>query len=353
MIGLRAPALWAAFGLLAYAGCRHAADQSAPPTPPRRPPQATIIAVGDIMLEGHDPDGPSPFAAVAEPLRAADLAIGNLECPLATGGRRARKRYTFRAKPEAVGLLADAGFDVMCVANNHTVDYGRDALKRTLTTLEDAGLGWVGAGADEVAARSAWHAAVGAGSDRRVMTVAFLAYSHMRPVEFYAGPGRAGTNPAVVDNIGHDVAQAAQSADAVVVSFHWGIERSRHPRAGERALAHLAVDSGADLVLGHHPHVLQGLERYRGAVIAYSLGNFVFKSSGACAETAMLRCRLRPNAEPEVEVIPAVIKGREPEPATGADAQRVLRTLARISAPLGTELAIAGDTARVASLARL
>jgi poly-gamma-glutamate synthesis protein (capsule biosynthesis protein) len=349
---MRALALWAALCAVAVAGCRRAPPEAAVPAPPPqpRPPQATVIAVGDIMLEGYDLKGPDPFRAVTKPLRAADIAFGNLECPLATGGSRASKRFTFRAAPETAQLLADAGFDLLCLANNHSVDYGRDALKQTIATLESHGIGWVGAGTDAAVARSSWRVIVGADDQRRrTMTIAFLAYSHTRPTNFYADARRAGTNPAIADNIRQDVTAAANASDAVVVSFHWGIEHARHPRPGERELARLAVDSGADLVLGHHPHVLQGVERYRGAVIAYSLGNFVFKSKGAAAETALLRCRLRPQAEPEADIIPALIKSGRPQPATGADAQRILRDLARMSERLGTELSIAGDRARVAS----
>ncbi|MBN9422728.1 MAG: CapA family protein [Candidatus Accumulibacter sp.] len=230
---------------------------------------------GDIMLD----DGPGrtiaaggdPLAPFAARLRDADFTIGNLECPIATGGRAlANKIYTFRAHPRVLPLLKGR-FDALAVANNHSGDYGRAAFVETLEHLERAGIPYVGGGRDLAAA----HAPLWV--ERGGLRIAILAYNEFKPRSFEAGPdwpGVAWSEDSRV--IGEIRAARAAGADLVIPFMHWGWEREAAPGERQRQLARAMIDAGADVVVGGHPHVTQGAEYYRGRLIVYSLGNFVF-----------------------------------------------------------------------------
>jgi poly-gamma-glutamate synthesis protein (capsule biosynthesis protein) len=267
-------------------------------------------------------------------LRKADLAIGNLECSVSRRGKPAHKRYTFRADPRTVAALAEAGFDVITLANNHSADYGPAALSDTLAAAGDAGIAVVGAGEDADHARQP----VIIESGEPPAKIAVLGFSNMRPAYFYAGPDRPGTNPANRDAISETVSAARRQADIVIVLFHWGNERSPSPSPIERQLAHTAADAGADLVVGHHPHVLQGFERRGHTLIAYSLGNFLFPSRGPCKSTLMLRYTPKRDGSARVEAIPCVIDGFQPRLADTEERAECLRQLRTLSAALGAEL---------------
>jgi poly-gamma-glutamate synthesis protein (capsule biosynthesis protein) len=277
-------------------------------------------------------------------LAGADIAFCNLECPLSARGRPAQKKYVFRAPASTAESLRAAGIDLVSLANNHSLDYGRQALKDTLEALRAEGISWVGAGEDLGQARQARNFSFSSGR-KEPIRVTFLAYSNMRPIEFYATARRAGTVPAWESLIKKDVAEASRQADFTIVSFHWGKERSPFPTAVQRTLARLAIDSGADLVLGHHPHVLQGVERYRGGIIAYSLGNFVFPSRDQARESVILRVRMQRPKAMSIEILPVLIEGFTPQLARGPEAAKLLKRLAALSARLGTELELREDSA--------
>jgi poly-gamma-glutamate synthesis protein (capsule biosynthesis protein) len=322
-----------------------------PPPPPPEPPVITVAAVGDILLAGKaeklsaQEGVGAPFISVKTTLASADLAIGNLECPLSGGGRPAEKTYTFRAPTQAIEDLQAAGIDVVCLANNHSLDYGRTALQDTLSSLGQGGLEWVGAGENLAQARQAKYFVFGEGKTKT--RIALLAFSNMLPTDFYAGENRGGTVPALVELIKHDVGEAAKKADFTIVSFHWGKELSDRPTPGQRALAHLAIDSGADLILGHHPHVLQGVENYKKGIIAYSLGNFVFPSRSLTRESVILLAHFQKPEKITVELQPIWIEGCVPQPAAGETGEKILRRLAALSEPLAGELEIRDARARL------
>lgn len=259
-----------------------AADPSPSRTPsPTRDPDwsLTVAAVGDIMLSrsvAHavtEADPAGPFRYVRDQLAVADLTIGNLECALSERGPPEPKSYTFRGPPLAAEGLARAGFDALGLANNHSLDYGPDALADTRTALTANGIAAPGAGDD--AAEAAAPAIVERGGVR----IAVLAFSDIAPdsgSNWAAGPDRPGLAWAEPDAVAAAVTAARAGADAVVVLFHFGIEGSNTATDTQRYLARMAIDAGALLVLGSHPHVLQEVEEYGGGLIAYSLGNFVF-----------------------------------------------------------------------------
>ncbi|MFB3882682.1 MAG: CapA family protein [Armatimonadota bacterium] len=332
-------ALCLGFSFLSLAaGCARRAAPTGPGRPPERPP--AIVFAGDILLAGRaerlieEEGADAPFAGVADALREADLAVGNLECTVSTRGERAEKKYAFRAAPETVAALTEAGFDVMTLANNHSADFGRTALVDTCRALREADIAVMGAG--ENAERAGEPVVVVAGEPP--VRIALLAFSNMQPTSFYAGADRPGTNPAQPDAISESVALARTRADRVIVLFHWGQERSSTPSARQRELAYIAADAGADLVIGHHPHVLQGFERRGDALIAYSLGNFLFPSRGESRMTMLLRYLPGRSGGARVEVVPVVIEGFQPRLADADEAADCVERLRALSGKLGEAL---------------
>ena len=197
----------------------------------------------------------------------------NLEGAISDRGVPAAKEYVFRGGPGLVrGAARVAGIDVVSVANNHSLDYGREAFLDTLAASRAAGLATVGGGATlDLARRPAILEAGG-------LRIAVLGYSDVRPLGFDAGPDWAGATKADPAMIATDVADARRRADLVVVWFHWGVELEQEPNGQQRALASTALDAGATVVLGAHPHVLQPVTREGRKLVAWSLGNFVFPS---------------------------------------------------------------------------
>jgi hypothetical protein len=256
-----------------------------------------LYAVGDVNL--GDRPGTAiatygaryPWLSVAPVLRAADISIANLECSISTRGSPVPgKQYTFRGKPASLRAMAGyAGIDVVTLANNHTLDYGRLAFADTLSYAHEYGLKTVGGGRNlDVARRPAFFRLGG-------IRVAVLGYSDVRPLGFDAGPTWSGTAPAFPSYISSDVRRAKnRGVDVVVVYFHWGVERTFSPNSRQRSLAAVAFDAGATVVLGAHPHVLQPIEQpRRRRLVAWSLGNFVFGANSPRTErTGILRMRL-------------------------------------------------------------
>jgi len=273
-----------------------------------------LAAVGDVTLgeqvgpavEAHG--GAYPWTGVARTLRDADVTVGNLETSVSTRGVAASKQYAFRGPPQALPAMGRlAGFDVLTLANNHAVDYGPEALLDTIRYVRAAGIQPIGAGANADLARRP--AIVEAGGLR----VALLGYSDVNPLGFPATawtPGTARADPAA---IAADVRAARHRADVVVCFFHWGVELQPQPDARQRSLASACLAAGAQVVLGAHPHVFGRIERPgRRALVAWTLGNFVFPSSGAPAQTGILEVRLGADGVRGYRVLPVRIDGFRP-----------------------------------------
>ena len=240
------------------------------------PRTVTLTCVGDVMLgrgvaqlcASRGPD--YPFAQVAPLLRQGDLTFGNLEGPLTDLPTRFPRVNALHGRPEMAGALARAGFRVLSVANNHAIDYGRPGLAQTREVLTGAGLVPVGAGATQAEAeRGAVVAAAG-------VPVGFLAYSNFPYTDFVLDPDRESVLMLNEEALRRTIPPLARRCRVLVVSFHWGREGERGVSDDQRRLAHLAVDLGASLVVGSHPHVRGEIEPYRHALIAYDLGNLVF-----------------------------------------------------------------------------
>ena len=280
------------------AGASVALTATATPLPPTVTPTptrtVTLAAVGDIMLarsigERVLTDGPSVvFAGVAQQLSSADVTVGNLETSISNKGTPAAKGYIFRAPPGTAAALSAAGFDVVSQANNHALDYGPAALADTRQLVEAQGIEVVGAGADIA---SATRPDV---IERNGLRIAFLGFVDTAPDGTYSqsswsatatSPGVAWATP---DAIRTAVQAAKAEDDIVVVMLHAGVEYGTTPTPEQEMLAETAIDAGASLVLGAHPHVLQPVVAYHGGVIAYSLGNFVFDGFDPPANTTAI-----------------------------------------------------------------
>ena len=312
-------------------------------THPASAGEVVINAVGDIMLAGSGAATYKrlgydyPFAATAAELRKGDIAVGNLEAPITLGGSEfTGKKYRYRCGPQTAAALKNAGFSVVTLANNHIMDYGSQALLETRRRLDWVGIGCTGAGENLAAARTAAVVTV------RGKKVAFLAYSLTFPADFYAAADRPGTAPGLDGHFREDIARARASADYVVVSFHWGTENSSVTKPYQVTVAHRAVDAGADLVLGHHPHVLQGIERYKRGVILYSLGNFAFGTAASSAGRSVIARVTMDDGVKAVELVPLDVLNREvrfqPRVLTGKKGQEVIDHLARMSEGWGTAI---------------
>lgn len=263
-----------------------------------------LAAVGDVVFAGKQ-----PWGGVRELLRAADVATANLETAVSRRGLPVEgKEYAFRAPPAALAGMAAAGLDVLSVANNHTLDYGRTAFLDTLAHARAKGLVPVGGGAGLDAARKP--AIVEAGGLR----LAFLAYSDVNPLGFPAGPETPGTARAVPEHVAEDVRAARKRADVVICWFHWGEELRARPTDRQQRLAAEALNAGAHVVLGAHPHVLGEITVPRdGSLVAWTLGNFVFPSFRAeTVRTAILLVRLDARGVRGHELVPVRIEGYRP-----------------------------------------
>ncbi len=250
----------------------------------------TLAFTGDIMMGGSaayklKTEGPDSFFTRTSPLlKQADIAMGNLEGPLGTAGEKfPHKKYNFLVDPSSAVGLAHAGFKLLTLANNHTMDFGVEALQSTLSALDTQGLKHCGADMNDALARKpAWFEVKG-------HKVAVLAYSLTYPTEYWAREDRAGCAAASGPDMREDIQKARlQGADVVVVCCHWGQEKHTRLRGYQPELAHLAIDAGADAVVCHHPHIWQQLEVYHGKPIAYAIGNFAFGTLTAISQSGIL-----------------------------------------------------------------
>ena len=243
------------------------------------PKSVNLFFVGDIMLDRGveakikkygENDWRFPFLKIAEDLKGADILFGNLEGPISDKGRNVGSIYSFRVDPRAIDGLKYAGFDVLSVANNHLFDYSVTALEDTFLRLKEAGIEYVGGGFDKSEAYAPVIKEVNG------FKIAFLAYTNIGMPSWGAKENRSGIAWLTKESLEEGVKEAKKQADIVIVSFHFGDEYKTQSNAEQKDFAYLAIDSGADLVVGHHPHVVQEIEKYGEGYIAYSLGNFIF-----------------------------------------------------------------------------
>ena len=301
-----------------------------------------LCAVGDLNLDRRvagagllQGDTLYPFRALLESLRGADITFGNLESPIASDASLVPDSAgVFAAPPLAALALARAGFDIVSTANNHAWDGGQAAAEETMRLLTRAGVRFVGSGFGRDMAEQPVIL------ERRGWRVAFFAVTRAwnpAPYSFYKHAGAnwvawgdtAWIYPAI------RALKASGRADLIVVSVHGGREYVDEPPEYHRNLLYGLVDAGADLVLAHHPHVLQPVVWSRGKPIVQSLGNFVFVQSDPRTQlSAILRVTVAPNHRMRVSAVPVHV-GAQPSVATGAAADSVRRRLhVRLSTPI-------------------
>jgi poly-gamma-glutamate capsule biosynthesis protein CapA/YwtB (metallophosphatase superfamily) len=276
----------------------------------------TLASVGDINLGDvpgqaiADHGAAYPWEGVGRALRRADLSFGNLESAISNRGEPFPKQYNFRGTPAALaGLRRHSGIDVLNLANNHVGDYGPQATVDTVKAVERLGMKAVGAGPNLKRALAPQVVS------RLGLDVAFVGFSEIAPLEFAAQPDSPGTAWATPEQIAQAVQSARRKADLVVATFHWGIEKQTLETAQQRELADVAVRAGAQVVIGAHPHTLQPVRRQGGAIVAYSLGNFVFGAhSPETTTTGILELGLTAEGVAEADWHPARIAGGRPMP---------------------------------------
>jgi poly-gamma-glutamate capsule biosynthesis protein CapA/YwtB (metallophosphatase superfamily) len=368
-----------------------------------------VCAVGDVMIKRAVPE--TVFDLSREVLRAADITFGNCESTYSKrGARHPMTRGEVRADPRNVDALQDAGFDVMSFANNHHMDSGEDAFFDTLAELHGRGIATCGAGADLEEARKP------AIIERKGTTVAFLGYSSILWPGYEAGPDRPGCAPLRVTTTYHqveleqpgsppeirtevypedlanlleDVARAKRVADVVIVTPHWGLHFTPVVVASyESVLAKAAIDAGADLVLGHHQHIVKPIEVYQGKVIFHGLGNFAMDVNMSehsdsphiremvgqypafavghrpdypsypfhplARQTVIARCRIREGRIDEVSFVPSYINPLgQPEALTAAHPRfaEVASYVESITSEAGFDVSFKSDEREVRVLA--
>ena len=304
--------------------------------------QVTISAAGDFTLgtdENFDYSTslPARYEEVQDPgyflqnvkdiFASDDLTIVNLEGPLTTSEERADKQFSFKGDPSYTEILTNGSVEACNLANNHSKDYGIQGYEDTIANVEAAGIKTFGYERTAI-----W--------ETNGVKVGLAGV-----YELAEGMDCQDDMTATIQSL------KDAGADLVIVSFHWGVEKENYPDETQQTLAHAAIDQGADLVLGHHPHVLQGIEKYQGKYIVYSLGNFCFggnknpsdKDTMIFQQTFTLE-----NGEvvedDAINIIPCRISSEDdynnyqPTPAEGEEAQRILGRIQEYSQSFGTQL---------------
>lgn len=298
----------------------------------------TLTAIGDCTLGDDVNFNPSNsfgtvysmygheyfFENVRSILSADDITFANLEGTLTTSDARESKEYSFKGKPEYTAILQDGSIEAVSLANNHSKDYGAQSLEDTKKYLGEAGIAYCN------------------GED-----IIFKEVNGIRVA--LIGIYVLDTGIEKASQVESTISTAKQhGADVIVVGFHWGSEKSNYPDEVQQSLAHTAIDCGADLVVGHHPHVLQGIEQYQGKYIVYSLGNFCFggNSNPSDTDTMIFQQTFSVNEMGEViggaiNIVPCSVTSQygwnsyQPTPQQGAEAERIMGRINEYSAQFG------------------
>lgn len=267
---------------------------------------------------------------IAKPfLENADIAMVNLETPISVHCKPANKTYAYQTHPIFLKGLKWAGIDIVSLANNHSLDCGRVAFHETLQGLKDNQIKYVGGGLNKEEAYR---------SERINMNgkeINILAFSRVLPeVSWYAKKNQSGVASGYQEKRMYDlVSKASQEADMTVIYLHWGNELADIPEKEDQKVAHQLIDLGADLVIGSHPHVLQGFEFYKEKLIAYSLGNFIFTTSHQeiARQTGVLTVKVQANGVQKVQLTPMKIERGAVWAASGQEKEVMLNRLNELS----------------------
>jgi poly-gamma-glutamate synthesis protein (capsule biosynthesis protein) len=283
------------------------------------------MAVGDITLQTKN--NQHPFKCVMDTFGKKDVLFGNLETVLSITGNEKKKSVVLKSSPDSVTYLDDAKFDILNVANNHILDLGLEGFKNTLNLLNEHKLEYIGASFE----KSSFNSSI---MERNGIELGFLGYTIGR----FKVPEEISISKIKENKIISDIELIKGKCDFVVVSLHWGTENVFYPSPKQVELAHKLIDHGATLILGHHPHVLQGIEKYKNGLIAYSLGNFQFDcklSQSSTNDSIIFSVDFDKNGIKEYHVIPVVINENfVPIQAVGKVKEKISNFISQISKPL-------------------
>ncbi|MBD0403032.1 CapA family protein [Flammeovirga sp. EKP202] len=312
--------------------------------------QVSFCAVGDVLLDRDvkkviKANGIQfPFNNVEALINGKDLAFFNMECPLANAsdGYPINKRYSFRAEPEYIQGLKFAGFNIASVANNHTIDLGKEGFLKTIENLNAGSIYTIGGGKNQ---EEAFRPLL---LEKNGETFAFFGmlefllegtiFNENKPYPAYGQ----------IDRLCNEIKKINSDIDHIIISFHWGQESAVIPTSKQIEYAHKVIDAGADLVLGHHPHVLQSIETYKGKLILYSLGNFVFDNSAKLQkESVIFNCQFQNGQILNPELIPIYIDNCQPKIASKGIKKDILNHLNKVSNQFNTTFTLKGNSIKI------
>jgi poly-gamma-glutamate synthesis protein (capsule biosynthesis protein) len=305
--------------------------------------RVSFCAVGDILLDRGirttiEKNGVDyPFEQVSEFINGFDLAFCNLECPISARGASTGKIYCFRADTNFFTGVDNAGFNIFSLANNHTIDWGRNAFMDTKEIIEKRKLYAVGAGKNQEEARGPTIVRMNG------LTFAFFAYVGMPLEGIVWAEDKPGPAQATIEEICKEIFTIREGVDFVVVSLHWGIEYQHTPMINQVQWGRKIIDAGADLIIGHHPHVLQSIEIYRNRFILYSLGNFVFDQHKLYQrQTGIFSCIFKKGRIDSVSFYPVLLENFRPGLVKDSAFEFIKEKIEAISSQYNTKF-LAGD----------
>ena len=338
----------------AQAGSESAAAQSYKNPGPY---SVSLTTTGDLIFWREVADyidangGASAMANIADMLSQSDLTISNLESPLSDNDSEPvyDKDVYIIGRPAAIESITNSGIDIVSLANNHIMDYTGPALQDTLNALDENGILHAGAGMNEAEADKIVETTVNG------VSIAFFSWTDIVPDNYVAyddQPGVASARLNMNDALKR-VREAKETHDVVIVAMHWGIEYQDYiDDYTQRDPAHQLADAGADVILGNHPHVLEGIEFYNGSLIAYAHGNCVFRQAfefGNTHESYVLNFDITQDGIQNLVAIPLYLDDEYgiPSVATGEQAQTTLSRLAEISEGMNTTFELRDDKAYI------
>ncbi len=304
------------------------------------PEQITLTFAGDIlfddsyavmgtMLQNGGNIANAISQEVITEMKSADIMMVNNEFPYSSRGTAtAGKQFTFRAKPSTVSYLDDLGVDIVSLANNHAYDYGEEAFLDTMTTLEEAGILYVGAGRNLKEARRPVYYII------NNMKIAIVAATQIEKSDYPDTKGATDSSAGVFrcwngDNLISTIQEARENSDFVIAYLHWGTENSSAIDWAQEKQAPEVVAAGADLIIGDHPHCLQKIEAVNGVPVIYSLGNFWFNSK--TVDTGMVKITLNQDGLQSCQFLPCLQSGSKTTLLHDAEKERVLNEIRTLS----------------------
>ena len=318
-----------------------------------------LLIVGDMEINRQDPE--RVFDKVFPDLHKADILFGGLEASLSERGLPLQGKIIMRHSPQMIQGYLAAGFDVLAFASNHCLDYGLEPFLDTMELLDRHQIRYVGAGKNIDEARRP------AIIEKKGVRVGFLSYLLDVPLGWWAHPTKPGVAPIRVDplfgppyvneedleSMASDIQKLRPQVDILVSSYHWGSSQSRTLTLSQRAVAHAAIDSGADLIIGRHPHILQGIEVYKGKAIFYSLGNFVLDHAHpmflpTVKESILIKCLIVKKIILRLSFSPVILgDDGKPDILTEKDkrCKNIFDTMQKLATKLNTRLNFSGNEA--------